>query len=246
MAVQSREEWTRQAIAELDAFCAGRRDGTRSRQSDDQAAKQERPESRGRANTPAAPSGMDGHLKIYPDLAAEALRQKLDLPYRLWLLLRQEQPDGRGLLDLDDVYRLSVGSRRQTRTWLAGGMGTFWTRAGDRYRLNGLKVVSKIMDTPPDRNGAYIPMADVEDLGRFRAMMYATWFTRPVTISQAKLAKIFGRKPKTLQRWAKLAGLEVGPNLAWTPLPDEVDLKESQILLDRTLGRAARQTTTAR
>lgn len=224
MAIQPRQEWTRQCIAELDALCAGRRNGARSHQSDDQA--ESLPESRERAAVPITPPGPEGCLKVYPDVGAACIKERLDLPYRLWLLLRPAH-GGRGRITLEDAYNLTVGTRRQTRQWLRQGTGAFWTRnAKGEYHLEGLESVAKALNTPPEKQACYVPLRDVEDVGRFRATMYAAWFVNPVTISQARLSKIFGRKPKTLQRWAKLAGLEVGHNLAWTHLPDEADLQE--------------------
>jgi len=165
-------------------------------------------------------------LKVYPDLGAACLRERLDLSYRLWLLLRQEQPDGRGWLTEDHVFSLSCGSRRETRRWLRAGLGIFWHWYENRLHLHGLENVSEALGVSPEKHAARVPMAQVEKLQAFRAAIYAAWFIKPVTISQAKLAKIFGRKPRTLQRWAKLAGLETGQNLAWTPLADEEDLQE--------------------
>lgn len=231
MAIKPRETWVRDFIAALDTFCAGGRNGQTSCGGSTDPVEAEDPpayrsEARG-GNGPAAPSGLEGHLKVYPDLGAEVLRQRLDLPYRLWLILRQDQPDGQGWVTPDDCYRLSVGTRRQTRTWLKAGQGRFWDRDHKgRFWLASLEDVGRVLGVLPERQGAYIPLADVENLGRFRAMVYAAWCNTPTTISQAKLSKLFGRKPKTLQRWAKLAGLEVGHNLAWTHLPDEADLTD--------------------
>jgi hypothetical protein len=210
----------------IDVPRTGRHKETRSQKSDDQDLNQRRPESQERANVPNAPPCAERHLKVYPDLGAACLRERLDLPYRLWLLLRQEQPNGRGWLTEDHVFSLSCGSRRETKRWLRAGLGMFWHWYEDRLHLHGLEAVSEALGVPPEKHAAHVPMAEIESLQGFRAVIYAAWFVKPVTISQAKLSEIFGRKPKTLQRWAKLTGLEIGHNLAWTPLADEEDLQK--------------------
>lgn len=164
---------------------------------------------------------VEAKIKTYPDLSACCLRERLDLPLRLWYLLRQGCPDGRGWLTLDDVYHLSCGSRRQTRAWLRKGEGLFWTRNGGRLYLTGLEKVALALDAAPVRKPVYVALPDVESLGRFRAALFASWFAdKPRTISQGRLGEIFGRTPRTLCNWAKRAALEVSHNLAWTPLPD--------------------------
>lgn len=72
-----------------------------------------------------------------------------------------------------------------------------------------------------------IPAEDIEDLARFRAALFASWFAdagaEGRVISQAALAEIFGRTDRTLRTWAKLAGLDVKRNLAYAPLPKPGD-----------------------
>jgi len=165
-----------------------------------------------------------GHLKTYPDLSAFALKERLDLPLRLWYILRQHCPDGRGWLHLGDVYALSVGNRRQTRAWLRKGWGVFWYRRGDRLYLAGLGAVCETLGVGAGQGPVGVAIGDLEDLGRFRAALFATFFAhRPVTISQARLSDLFGRTARTLYTWARLAGLDVQHNLAWSKLPHDGD-----------------------
>lgn len=51
-------------------------------------------------------------LRTYPDLSAFALRERLDLPLRLWYLLRQGCPDGQGWILQDEVFKFSCGNKR--------------------------------------------------------------------------------------------------------------------------------------
>lgn len=164
-------------------------------------------------------------VKTYPDLSAHCLKERLDLPLRLWYLLRQSCPCG-WLLDLE-VFRLSCGNKRQTRAWLRAGEGIFWTKAGNRLFLAGLKSVAVALGVKPRRAPVFIEMADIEDLARFRAALFASWFAdageEGRVISQAALAEIFGRTDRTLRTWAKLAGLGVVHNLAQAPVPKPGD-----------------------
>jgi len=159
-------------------------------------------------------------------LSAYCLQKRLDLPYRLWLLLRPAYK-GRGWLDLSDILDLSIGNRRQTRAWLRAGEGTFWTKAGDRYYLAGLGSVSANLGVKPRKKPVAIPREAIEKLATFRATLFATWFAdvgeKGREITQGTLSKIFGRTSRTLRTWAHLSGLEVRGNLAQAPIPEPGD-----------------------
>lgn len=166
-------------------------------------------------------------VKTFPDLSAHCLKERLDLPLRLWYLLRQGCPDGCGWLLDFEVFRLSCGNKRQTRAWLRQGEGVFWTRSGNRLFLAGLKSVAVALGVKPRKVPVLIEMADIENLARFRAALFASWFAdagdEGRVISQAALAEIFGRTDRTLRTWAKLAGLDVVRNLAQAPMPKPGD-----------------------
>lgn len=163
-------------------------------------------------------------LRTYPDLSARCLQERLDLPLRLWYLLRQHCPDGRGWLHLTDVYHLSCGNRRQTRAWIRKGQGVFWHRRGDRLYLAGLGAVCEVLEVVVRKKPVGVAIEDLENLGRFRAALFATFFAQgPVTISQRRLSEIYGRTARTLYTWARVANVDIQHNLAWSPLPHDGD-----------------------
>lgn len=170
--------------------------------------------------------GVDG-IRTYPDLSQHCLAQRLDLPLRLWYILRQHNSDvkGDGWLTESEILDLSIGNnKRQTRAWLKRGQGVFWHRHGRRYRLAGLGAVVAELGVTLPKPCVPIPREHLEGLEKFRAALYASWFVYygddGITISQAALGELFGRSPRTLQRWAAVAGLGVSHNLAAAPLPE--------------------------
>lgn len=225
MTILSREDWTKQTIAQLEAFCAGRRSGPCSRSSNPDATLAHLPSDRGiQAGAPgvATPPCTES-VKTYPDLSAHCLKERLDLPLRLWYLLRQA--GGRGWFLRSEVYKISCSNRRQTNTWLRAGIGTFWHWAGDRLYLHGLAKLCQSLAIKPRKRPVYIAQAEVENLAHFRAALFASWFAdagqRGRVITQAKLAEIFGRTDRTIRTWAKSAGLglDVVHNIALAPVP---------------------------
>jgi len=177
-------------------------------------------------------------LRTYPDLSANCIQEGLDLPLRLWYLLRQAAPMGR--LPLGEVFALSCGNRRQTRSWLRKGNGLFWTVADGRLWLAGLGKVCERLGIPPRLAPAEVPLDAIQNLQLFRAALFASWFGRPCIISQKRLGELFGRAPKTLYSWGQIAQehgwLEVTHNVAQASLPDDdtIDRYPSGVL--RAMG----------
>ena len=168
-------------------------------------------------------------IRTYPDLSRHCIQAKLDLVLRLWYILRQHNSDvkGDGWFTEQQVFDLSVGNKRQTRTWLKRGLDVFWLRHGQKYRLAGLGTLVETLEVNLPKNCVPIPKAHLESLARFRAVLFCSWFVHGgddgVTISQAALSHLFGRSPRTLRRWATMTDLTVIPNLVTAPIPKSKD-----------------------
>jgi hypothetical protein len=168
-------------------------------------------------------------VRTYPDLSRHCLAAGHDLPLRLWYILRQHNSDvqGDGWLTERQVFDLSTGGQRQTKGWLKSGLGTFWHRHGNKYRLVGLGRLCGRLGVKLPKPCVAIPRGHLGKLQQFRAALYASWFVSygddGITISQATLGQLFNRSPRTLQRWAAMTGLDVTHNLATAPLPESKD-----------------------
>lgn len=184
---------------------------------------QEQPFDKRAEEKPPTSPAAEG-LRTYPDLSAYCLQDGLDLPYRLWLILRHHE-NGQGWATIEDVIRLSPGNKRQTKTWLRKGNGLFWNPDDHgRIWLMGLGAVCERLHVIPWRGTVNIPSEDIGNLKRFRAALYASFFAfKPKTISRGKLTEKFGRSAPTLREWEKTAGVKVQRNTAWARLPENRD-----------------------
>jgi len=143
--------------------------------------------------------------------------------------LRQHNSDslGDGWLTEQQVFGLSIGNKRQTRAWLKRGLNVFWFRHGQRYRLAGLGAVVETLVVKLPKPCVGIPREHLDSLAQFRAALFASYFVHGgddgITISQAALAELFGRTPRTLRRWAAMTPLSVSHNLVTAPIPKSKD-----------------------
>jgi len=194
------------------------------KEQDDRAARPE-PEPK---PEPKANEGVDC-IRTYPDLSQCCLCERLDLPLRLWYLLRQHNSDikGDGWFTESEVFDLSIGNKRQTRTWLKKGLTLFWFRYGGKYKLAGLGAVVEKLAVKLPKNCVDVPRKHLGSLRQFRAALFASWVVHSgddgVTISQAALSELFGRSARTLRRWATMTDLTIIPNLAAAPIPKSKD-----------------------
>jgi hypothetical protein len=174
-------------------------------------------------------------VKTYPDLSAYCIKEHLDLSLRLWYILRQEQPDGRGWLWLKDVYDLSPGGERQTARWLKDGDGLFWDVVedsdGEKVRLRSLERVELALGVLDRKEPVYVSFGDGK-LKTWRANLYASLFAGDdyTQISQEKLSELFGRSARTLFEWSKGKHLEVRHNMSWAEYDGNPDRYPAGIL----------------
>ena len=92
-------------------------------------------------------------MKVYPDLAAAAIRNNEATQYRLWLVLRDLSARRLGAwVQVDELRQrfedLTGGcTDRHWRRLLARGEGSWWRLHRDRVYLVGLVNVCKRLDT---------------------------------------------------------------------------------------------------
>jgi len=163
-------------------------------------------------------------VKSYEGLNREVLRRKEARQYRLWLLLRSQDLEGKGWVRYEEAQEafLRLGlSRRSFRDTLRRGEGVWWKRVRLRdltqIRYTGLRRLCETFRTLPGRP-VLIPLP--RKLSEFKSLLYASFFTKPKVISRTRLQELTGRSKTTLRRWEKsLEGLRIQHNLGYSEDP---------------------------
>ncbi len=167
-------------------------------------------------------------VKSYPELNMAAMQRRKDKPYRLWLLCRYLDADGRGWVTLDALRRLTAPMVTRQTLWrtLSQGEGAFWHKDCDRVYLRGLQAIADHFETYPSTNPVLVPLADFAKIAAFRAALVATLFAKKErTISHATLARLTGRTRRTIISYMKRARVRVTENrmLSKRPVTPYVD-----------------------
>jgi len=158
-------------------------------------------------------------VKTYPDLSAAAIAQGCDLSLRLWYVLRQEIPKGRGWIHLGDVFELSPWGKRRTRRYLREGDGFLWDlvedRDGRKVRLRGLDKVEASLEVLDRKKPVHVPLEG--NCKTWRCNLLASLFAGEdfTQVKQETLSELFGRSARTLYEWSKSDNLEVRHNMSW-------------------------------
>lgn len=155
----------------------------------------------------------DVFVKVHQRLASRILRERRDIPYRLWCALRAHDSAGRGLFFMADVFRLAVG-HVMTREQIYGAIkdDLFFVRDGDVLKLRSLVSVAEALGVKP-RQPALVPLAALSSAKRFRAHCVAASFAGEgqgdKLIALGTIASRYGRTRKTIRCWLRLAGVKI-------------------------------------
>ena len=155
------------------------------------------------------------------------LKQHLEAPGRVWLLLRAIDCDGRGWLDVEDIrhHLTEIDSPRRICGWrrlrqlLALGEGRFWHRdEGDRLWLYGAHKIAYKLDSGRLQGfPVELPIsALLGGIQAVRAAFYATFHggrdSKP--ISRETLESISGIPGRTQLQYDRVARVERRRNIA--------------------------------
>ena len=164
---------------------------------------------------------------VHPTILLAMLRQHLEAPGRVWLLLRAIDRDGRGWLDVEDIRRhftekdsphLICGWRR-LRQLLVQGEGLFWHRDDqDRLWLYGAHRIAYKLDSGRLQGfPVELPIsALLGGIQSVRAAFYATFHggrdSKP--ISRETLESLSGIPGRTQLEYDRVARVERRRNIA--------------------------------
>ena len=156
-------------------------------------------------------------------LGLAALRVHQETGYRMWLLARAIDADGKGWVTKANLHiaakrHLRCSGKTVMRT-LDAGEPDWWSRVGDRVYLAGLQSVSERLDVYRC-SAVVLPLSRFARIGDFRATLVAALFADgPREISVQKLCELTNRTRRTIQGWRSRANLRVTPNYAVTAVP---------------------------
>ena len=167
-----------------------------------------------------------GNLKSYIELNRFVIAAGLTGPYRLWLLCRALDPEGRGTVDLDVllVALAEQGLNRQLlrRTARQAGCSTFLTIHPTYVEYRSLTAVCRSLAVTPGR-AVFIPRDAIQSTEHFRAALYTAWIAGhdSLYISREKLTALFDVSADTQRRWERLTGVEVTYNVIEVAASDQ-------------------------
>lgn len=167
-----------------------------------------------------------GGVKSYVNLGFAALREHDECSYRLWLLLRHLDTDGRGWVTTTDlaafVAEHDLWHPQSTWRHLKAGQGRWWWQWRDMVFYAGLQRTCDRLDAYEYSNPVLIPVEAFRSIGKFRAALLASMFAKKArTISLATLSRLTGRSRRTVASWAKRAKLDITENVMLSDRPAE-------------------------
>ena len=158
-----------------------------------------------------------------------AIRDGLTSVLRIWYVLRHLDPSGTGVVSRDSLREFMAEhgiTRQQLRTArLHPKSKLFFDITESKCSYSGLESVCKALAAKPGQP-VYIPIDSLAKNVRFRAALYASWFSSgrgPVNISRESLSELFGVSDETQRRWEFITGLDVTFNMI------EVDDKDAAV-----------------
>ena len=165
-------------------------------------------------------------LRTYIDLNAHVIAENLDGVYRLWLLARALDSDGRGVIGLEDLLKamqcFDLNRLHLRRAKLHPKAYVFFSFHEAKIEYRSLEAVCLALCVIPGRS-VYLPAECIASTEDFRANLYAAWIAGhdDLHISREKLSQRFNVSQDTLRRWEKLTGVEVTYNVVEVAAQDE-------------------------
>ncbi len=173
---------------------------------------------------------LDGDtVKHYPSLGIAALQAEAATTYRLWLLCRYLDIDGRGWLPISEIRqqftgtdaRLKLCTWRRLRQLLGQGQGQFWQwdKVRQRLWLFGTARTAVHLNLPrlTGKPVALPIKAITQNIGDFKAHLYAAWHSgRKVNnpISREVQQNLTGIPERSQRHYCRVAKLNRQTNIA--------------------------------
>ncbi|MCB0105788.1 MAG: hypothetical protein KDE53_07760, partial [Caldilineaceae bacterium] len=160
----------------------------------------------------------DANLRTYTELNRYVIAAGLTAPYRIWLLCRSLDGDGRGVVSMDAlrtaVQGLGLGRRILPRLRQLPEHHAFLTFYANKVEYRSLESVCTTLGVLPGRS-VMLPAAALSGMEEFRAYLYAAWIggQDSLLISREKLEGLFNVSADTQRRWERLTAVLVTYNV---------------------------------
>lgn len=178
-------------------------------------------------------------LKTYTELNRSILAQNMSAAYRVWLLCRALDPDGRGIISLTPLLRLlethGLNRHMLRRLRRQSHCRLFLTFHATHVEYRSLEAVCRSLGVIPGR-AVSIPTESISSTESFRAALYTAWIAGhdELYMSRERLSHLFNVSPDTLRRWERLTGVEVTQNVIEVAKSDQ-EAAEAHIPKDARL-----------
>lgn len=160
-------------------------------------------------------------VKVYPELNRVILKHGGSVPSRTYYLLRHVDRDRAcGWVDLkefmDGIGRFHGISKAKMRHALSHKDAAAFFDIDEEHGRVYIRSIAKVCYYYIDNYGervqpgkpVYISLRCFPNLQRFKANLYASWFTEPKEISREKLTELFGASSQTQRNWEELSGVD--------------------------------------
>ena len=129
------------------------------------------------------------HLRTYIELNAYVIDQGLDGIYRLWLLARSLDQEGRGIVGvaafLAAMQGFGLNRLHLRRVKLHPKSTAFFSFHKHKLEYRSLEAVCLALGVTPGRS-IYIPAASIASTEAFRATLYAAWIAGSLTPTETR------------------------------------------------------------
>jgi len=176
-----------------------------------------------------APQTPRNTVKHYPSIGIAALKAEQAPIYRVWLMCRYLDVQGRGWHEIEDVRdqltdtesRLRLFTWRRLRQILGKGHEQFWTWDRDNGRLwlfGAARTAAHLEVERLTGKPVALPISAItESIGTFKAHLYGAWHSgrkRNNPISRTVQENITGIPERTQRHYCKVAKVERRSNIA--------------------------------
>lgn len=166
------------------------------------------------------------HAKVHPQLAAACIKTHQEVAYRAWTYLRAMDANGQSRATFDETLAILSQTMTRQQAYKVLRNPIFFARVGNYVEMRGLDRVCNALGTRPGR-GVFIPLASLENQLIFNSFCLSARFSgaghSKRLVAQGTLARHYGRTPKTLRRWCRIAGIHVERNVHQSERPRTLD-----------------------
>lgn len=162
---------------------------------------------------------FSSNVTHYPSLGFAVCRSRQSTSYRVWLLSRHLDTDGRGWIGIKTLRAEWPFSWRRLRQILNDGQDSFWNWNKDQERLwlfGVVQVARQLRVNKLKGRPVLLPVSILfGGIGVFRAHLYASWHSgrNQSPITRTKQEELSGISERTQRHYCRVAGIRRQKNI---------------------------------